>query len=90
VHTTYAKPGNFKHNIGNGLPGGTTHIYLHAEIHCIAEFRTGSTWEWTQEKSVTDSVSLSILSRHRRRSERIAWIGNLYLEDDNQWTGYYY
>jgi len=41
VHTTYAKPGNFKHNIGNGLPGG-------------------STWEWTQEKSVTDSLSLSM------------------------------
>ncbi|KAH9880244.1 hypothetical protein IAQ61_000533 [Plenodomus lingam] len=40
IHTTYAKPQNFKHNIGPGLPGG-------------------STWEWSEEKSVTDSVSFS-------------------------------
>ena len=40
VHTTNAKPANMKHNIGDGLPGG-------------------STWEWTQEKSVTDHVSFS-------------------------------
>lgn len=40
VHTVNAKPGNMKHNIGNGLPGG-------------------STWEWTSEQSVTDSVSFT-------------------------------
>lgn len=40
VYTKYAKPGNMKHNIGAGLPGG-------------------STWTWSSEQSVTDTVTFS-------------------------------
>ncbi|KAF2825332.1 hypothetical protein CC86DRAFT_294700, partial [Ophiobolus disseminans] len=40
VHTTYAKPAEFKTYVQRGL-GGT------------------STWEWSQEQSVSNSITLS-------------------------------